>query len=488
MPRVQELRLATAVVLLLTLHCLPMGVLAPGLARAQETTSAEPQPATDDAPEPLTDDELEVLVARIALYPDDLVAVVTSASLYPLQIVEAQRYLDDRKKDAKLKPKDSWDGSVVSLLNYPDIVKMMSDDLDWTQSLGEALANQQKDVLIAIQQLRDKAVADGIIKTDDKIKVVQQNDNVIIQPASPDKIYVPQYAPEMLYEPDYAPQPIGYYPDDYPNYTFPTAPFFAAAVTGAIWAAAVDWDDWGVWGGRWRGDVDIDCDHCFNNINGRINVNDVDWKNVDRSKIKFDRDQFSKIDGTSIKNSIKANGSNSIKAKAAAIGNNRNAAIRNKAGNISVKDVRNSKIDADRLNRDRANRDIGSKIGNGPGQGLASRTPAARPNKPAGNLASKANFDRPAGRPKPAARVDKRPKMPSALGNVDNGRRAQLQSNRGRQAMGGGSLGGRNFAAANRGGGHAIGGGNRGGGGHALGGRGGGGHRSVPHRGGGRHR
>ncbi len=483
MPRIYELRLATAVALLLTFSGLPFVPGAPQSARAQQTAAADASADTDDAAEPLTDDELAVLVARIALYPDDLVALVTSASLYPLQIVEAQRYLDDAKKDTKLKPKDTWDGSVISLLNYPDIVKMMSDDLDWTQSLGEALANQQKDVLIAIQQLRDKAVADGIIKTDDKIKVVQENDNVVIQSASPEKIYVPQYAPEMLYEPDYAPQPISYYPDYYPNYTYPTAPFFAAAVTGAIWAAAVDWDDWGVWGGRWRGDVDIDCDHCFNNINGKVNFNDIDWKNVDRSKIKFDRDQFNKIDRNSIKNSIKASDRNSIKAKANAIGNSRNTAIRNKAGNVSVKDIRNSKIDADRINRDKINRDMASKLGNKPGQGIAGRTPSARP---AGNLAGKASFDRPAGKPRPAARLDNRPKKPSALGHVDNGRRAQMQSERGRLAMGGGSR--PSFGGGNRGGGHAIGAGGGRGGGHAIGRGGGGGHRSVPHRGGGRRR
>ena len=75
---------------------------------------------------PLTDDELEVLVARIALYPDELVAVISGAAIYPLQIVEASRFLDAYAKDKTLKPKDSWDGSVISLLNYPEIVKMMS--------------------------------------------------------------------------------------------------------------------------------------------------------------------------------------------------------------------------------------------------------------------------------------------------------------------------------------------------------------------------
>src|SRR4029077_9439525 len=179
---------------------------------------------------------------------------------------------------------------VISLLNYPEVVKMMSDDLEWTQELGDALTYQSKDVLAAIQQLRDEAVAKGIIKSDDKVKVVQENDNVIIQPAAAEKIYVPRYEPEMLYAPNYQPAPVSYYPDPYPNYFYPTATFFAGAVTGALWGAAMDWDNWGVWGGRWDGgDVNIDCNNCLNNINGKVNFNDVDWKNVDRSKINFDK-------------------------------------------------------------------------------------------------------------------------------------------------------------------------------------------------------
>ena len=84
---------------------------------------------------------------------------------------------------------------------------MMSDDLEWTQDLGDALTYQSKDVLTAIQQLRDEAVAKGIIKSDDKVTVVQENDNVVIQPAAAEKIYVPQYEPQMLYVPNYQPAP-----------------------------------------------------------------------------------------------------------------------------------------------------------------------------------------------------------------------------------------------------------------------------------------
>ena len=315
----------------------------------EQVAAADASADAATAPEPLTADEMEVLVARIALYPDELVAVITGASLYPLQIVEASRYLDQYAKDKTLKPKESWDGSVISLLNYPEVVKMMSDDLEWTQTLGDAIAYQQKDVLIAIQQLRDEAVAKGAIKTDDKVQVTTENDNVVIKSADPEKIYIPQYPPEMLYEPDYAWEPIRYYPDPYPNYWYPGATFFAGAVTGAIWAAAVDWDDWGVWGGHWDGgDIDFDCNNCFNNrdFNGKVNFNDVDWKNIDRSKINIDRDQLNKFDRNEIKNKVKANTDNSIRDRAKDIKKRDNIANKRPgAGGAGTRDIRQSTLD-----------------------------------------------------------------------------------------------------------------------------------------------
>jgi hypothetical protein len=399
-------------------------------AMAQEHAAAD---TTAEQPQPLSEDELEVLVARIALYPDELVALVTSASLYPLQIVEAARFLDQSKTNKDLKPKDSWDGSVISLLNYPEIVKMMSEDLDWTQSLGDALAYQQKDVLVAIQQLRDKAVADGIIKSDDKVTVKQENNNVVIQAANPEKIYVPQYEPEMLYVPDYQPAPIAYYPEPYPNYYYPTATFFAGVVTGAAFAAVVDWDDWGVWGGRWNAnDIDIDCNNCFNNINGKVNFNDVDWKNVDRSKISFDKNQFNKIDRTSNFTSIK---DNNIGNRAKSVRNNEISSVGNRANKISVDDVRKSKVDA------RQKVDAGR---NRPA--AADRRPAdAKPaiaNK-AGNARPGGNVNRQINKPKPGGKIE-RPggNQPSALGRVQSGKVTKIQSDRGRQALGGGHRGG----------------------------------------------
>ncbi|KRB59508.1 hypothetical protein ASE04_26440 [Rhizobium sp. Root708] len=446
-----------------------------GALHAQEqpapAPSTVPTPASAPAADALSDDEMQVLVARIALYPDELVALITSASLYPLQIVEASRFLGQVKSNSALKPKEDWDGSVVSLLNYPDVVKMMSDDLDWTQQLGDAVADQQKDLLIAVQTLRDKAVADGIIKTDDKVKVVQQNDNVVIQAANPEKIYVPQYEPQMLYDEGYDPVPIGYYPDPYPNYYYPTAPYFAGFVTGAIFGAVVDWDRWGVWGGRFDGnDIDIDCDHCFNRFdrNGKVNFNDVDWKNVDRSKIKFDHNQFANIDKSNIRNRLEAGGNNDIRTKAKSAKARAANANHARVTPSAIKDIRTNKIAG-------GGGDLRDRVANRPSGDRR------------GEIGERGNRD--IGHHAMAGKRDARPNRPSGLGEVRSRSAANLHSQRGGRAMGGGHHASRPEFAGHRGRGGGThfsgGGGGRGGGAHFSGGggRGGGGHARVPHGG-----
>src|SRR6185437_14496630 len=130
--------------------------------------------------------------------------------------------------------------------------------------------------------------------------------------------------------------PISYYPEAYPDYWYPTAPFFAAAVTGAAWAAAIDWNDWGVWGGRWGNDIDVDCNHCFNNrdFKGKVNFNDIDWRNVDRSKFNINRDQSAKFSQANIRNSLERNGANNVGNRAANIRNERKPAASRNAGNV----------------------------------------------------------------------------------------------------------------------------------------------------------
>jgi hypothetical protein len=133
---------------------LAMAVASQGIAQAPaaDTGAGVPQASPE---------ELENLVGRIALYPDDLVAVILPASTNPLQIVQADRFLEKRKSDPKLPLDDKWDDSVKTLLNYPDVVKMMSGDLDWTSALGEAVVADQGAVLDAIQAFRRRAQAGG---------------------------------------------------------------------------------------------------------------------------------------------------------------------------------------------------------------------------------------------------------------------------------------------------------------------------------------
>ncbi|MGE6784524.1 DUF3300 domain-containing protein [Ensifer adhaerens] len=418
------------------------------LASAQNARAPEESATQDDTTDQLTDAELEVLVARIALYPDELIALICSASLFPLQIVQAGRFLEESKSDKDLKPKESWDGSIVSLLNYPDVVKNMNDDLDWTEALGNALAYQQQDVLLAIQSLRDKAVADNVIKSDDKITVNVENDNVIIQPKDPEKVYVPQYEPQMLYEPGYAVRPIEYYPDYYPNYYYPSAPFFAAAVTGAVWASAVDWDDGGVWGGHWDGgDIDIDCNKCFNHIdiNGKFKLNDIDWKNVDRSKIHFDKNKLANIDRDKFKSNVKEFRKNNLADKARDIRKGRDVSKRDRVRDkISVNDIRKSKVDAGRIKRGMANSNIDrKKVGENirakaPGKAKIGSGNRHQISRDKGKISHHISKPRPGGHAMRPAHH----KRPSAFGKVGNGHRAKISSHRGHKAMGGGHRGG----------------------------------------------
>lgn len=170
----------------------------------------------------LSDGELETLVGPIALYPDDLLAIVLPASTYPLEIVQAARFVERAAEDSTLKPDEEWDDSIVALLNYPDVLNMMNEDIDWTWKLGEAVVDQQTDVITAIESFRDQAYAAGNLKSDE-YQTVSVDDGIIeIEPVNEDVIYVPYYEPARVIA--YAPQPVyHYYPRAYPVYYYPYA-------------------------------------------------------------------------------------------------------------------------------------------------------------------------------------------------------------------------------------------------------------------------
>jgi hypothetical protein len=214
-------------------------------------------------------EELDQILAPIALYPDSLVAQILMASTYPLEVVQADRFA---KQNASLKGEaltkalesQSWDPSVKSLVNFPQVLTMMSEKLEWTQKLGDAFLAQQKPVMDTIQSLRAKAQAAGNLQTTKEQTVIVEEKIIKIEPASPQVVYVPSYNPTVVYGawpyPTYP--PYSYYP---PGYVATSMFAFGAGVAmGAAWGYA-----WG--NSNWRGgNVDIDVNR-NTNINNNIN-------------------------------------------------------------------------------------------------------------------------------------------------------------------------------------------------------------------------
>jgi hypothetical protein len=170
--------------------------------------------------QPLEADQLETLVGPVALYPDDLLAIVLPASTYPLQIVQADRYLKALEDDASLEPDEDWDQSVVALLNYPDVVTKLSSDLDWTWDLGQAVLNQEEEVIDAVERFRRGAHAAGNLASDQRQRVDVDEQTVEIRPADPEVIYVPYYDSSMVRARHSYPV-YHYYPRPFPVYYYP---------------------------------------------------------------------------------------------------------------------------------------------------------------------------------------------------------------------------------------------------------------------------
>lgn len=192
---------------------------------------------------PYSSEQLDQMLAPIALYPDALLAQTLMAAGYPLEVVEAARWSaanPNLKGDAAVAAvKDkSWDVSVKSLTAFPQTLKMMNDQLDWTQKVGDAMIAQQKDVADSVQRLRAKAAAAGNLKSTPQQTVTTQpsttggGSNIVIQPANPETIYVPYYNPAWAYGPwPYPAYPPPYYPPP-PNYG-------AALMTGLMFGLGV---------------------------------------------------------------------------------------------------------------------------------------------------------------------------------------------------------------------------------------------------------
>jgi hypothetical protein len=228
----------------------PSAPSSPGQPAAQVTTNPSP-PQPDQSL--LKPEQLEALVAPIALYPDELLANVLAASTYPLEVVQADRWLKERKslKGDALKTevdKQSWDDSVKALVSTAAVLTMMSDKIDWTKNLGDAVLAQQPDLMDAVQRLRTKAYDNKKLVTTKQqkvsVKTQESKQVVVIEQADPATVYVPYYDPSTVY---------GTWPyAAYPPYYFGYPSYIGAGVVAAGLAFGTAWAI-GRWGNYWGG-------------------------------------------------------------------------------------------------------------------------------------------------------------------------------------------------------------------------------------------
>jgi hypothetical protein len=145
-----------------------------------------------------TDQELDDLLAPIALYPDPLLAQMLPASTYPQEILDTHAWLD-RGGNISYIDDQNWDESVKAIARYPDVLKMMADNMDWTANLGDAFLNQPEDVTRSIQRLRRQARDMGNLVSNNEQVVNIEEGNIQIIPSQPQYIYVPVYDPVVVY-------------------------------------------------------------------------------------------------------------------------------------------------------------------------------------------------------------------------------------------------------------------------------------------------
>jgi hypothetical protein len=362
---------------------------------------------------------LEKLVQPIALHPDPLIAIILPASAYPLEIVQAARFVKDTNNISKVDDQ-SWDDNVKEVAKFPDLIAKMDADLPWTMDLGQAFIDQPKELMDAIQDLRAKAKKAGTLQTSSQqivtvtnIIVLQTNTTEVVNvtkeivqvaPANPAVVYVPSYPPTVYYPP--------------PAYVYnPLAPLVTFGV-GMAWGAALANNcNWG------HGDVDVNV-----NRNSNRNVN----RNTDRSRSQTSAN--SKSGGTQ---KWQPNQSRMQQSGARAAGNTQ-AARGYGSGGGSRPSTGNAGAGA-RPSTGNSARGSGPTASTRP----ASSAGSARSSSPsAGNRSSSGG---------------------SAFSGVSSGSKSSSYSSRGASSRGGGSSGG----------GGSRGGGSRGGGGGSRGGGGG---------------
>jgi uncharacterized membrane protein YgcG len=198
-------------------------------------------------------DQLDDLLAPIALYPDPLLSQVLVASTYPLEVVEAQQWLQrngglqgQALMDAARQ--QNWDASVQAMVAFPNVLATMNQDVQWTTALGNAFLAQQSDVMAAVQRMRARAQANGKLASTPQQTVTTETQGgqraIDIAPADPQVMYVPEYDPAYVW----GPPAWGYYP---PLAYYGYGLGFYPGIDIGFWFGGWGGWGWGGWGWGW---------------------------------------------------------------------------------------------------------------------------------------------------------------------------------------------------------------------------------------------
>jgi hypothetical protein len=206
--------------------------------------------------ETLTPDQLDDLVAPIALYPDPLLSQIMVASTYPLELVQAYQWLTRNPgltgpALTQAAQQQNWDPSIQALVVFPDVLKLLNDDVTWTTNLGNAFLSQQQDVMDAVQRMRQKAEQAGKLASTPQENVITADQGgqpyIEIEPSDPDVIYVPVYDPALIWGPPlWYPYPHWYWPQR--NVIVGDLGFgFSMGINVGVFFGG-GWRGWGGWG------------------------------------------------------------------------------------------------------------------------------------------------------------------------------------------------------------------------------------------------
>jgi uncharacterized membrane protein YgcG len=211
--------------------------MAPRPAHAQDT-------GYPPASEKFSREELAQMLGPIALYPDKLLSQILMASTYPLEVIEADRWVKKNPQlagdplDQALLDKE-WEPSVKAICHFPAVLAVMSERITETTNLGNAFLAQEAEVMDMVQELRSKAHAQGNLTTTPEQKVIVEKETIIIEPTDPRVVYVPYYDPLYIYGP-------WWYPAYPPYYWGPTG--ISLGIGISYWPGIYFGFSWGTWG------------------------------------------------------------------------------------------------------------------------------------------------------------------------------------------------------------------------------------------------